>query len=203
MEFIPKKFIPALLKFEIFGLTDYDKVLYIDSDTLVISSIYELFNNSENLICFTHETYLVENKEIWNNIYDGTKNTNLNNGVIFINKNMLDKVHIDRMLNLAYKYNNTSLYYRGCPDQDIMQEYFLENNIKVTLGSNNYNTIRKVFYGNKKKITNEKIIHYIINKPWNTQISGYKYIDSIWHNYNNELNELYKDKVRIENEKEK
>ncbi|KAL6594930.1 nucleotide-diphospho-sugar transferase [Neocallimastix sp. 'constans'] len=182
MEFIPKKFIPALLKFEIFGLTDYDKVLYIDSDTLVISSIYELFNNSENLICFTHETYLVENKEIWNNIYDGTKNTNLNNGVIFINKNMLDKVHIDRMLNLAYKYNNTSLYYRGCPDQDIMQEYFLENNIKVTLGSNNYNTIRK---------------------PWNTQISGYKYIDSIWHNYNNELNELYKDKVRIENEKEK
>jgi len=156
MEFIPKKFIPALLKFEIFGLTDYDKVLYIDSDTLVISSIYELFNNSENLICFTHETYLVENKEIWNNIYDGTKNTNLNNGVIFINKNMLDKVHIDRMLNLAYKYNNTSLYYRGCPDQDIMQEYFLENNIKVTLGSNNYNTIRKVFYGNKKKLLMKK-----------------------------------------------
>jgi len=192
MDFIPKKFIPALIKFEIFGLTDYDKVFYIDSDTLVLSNINELFNNNDDLICFTHERYIVENKEIWNNIYDGTINTNLNNGVILINKNMLDKAHINGMLNLAYKYNKSFPHYRGCPDQDIMQEYFLENNIKVTLRSNTYNTIKRVFYGNNNKISNEKIIHYVINKPWNSNEPGYEYINNIWHNYHNEFDELYK-----------
>jgi len=30
-----RRFMPPLLKFEIFGLIDYDKVLYLDPDTLV------------------------------------------------------------------------------------------------------------------------------------------------------------------------
>ncbi|KAL6608587.1 nucleotide-diphospho-sugar transferase [Neocallimastix sp. 'constans'] len=201
-KFIPKRFIPPLIKFEIFGLTDYDKVLYIDSDTLVLSNICELFNNNENIICFTHEKYKVENKEIWNNIHDEI-NTNINNGVIFINKNMLDKSHIDKMLNLAYKYDKSFSYYNSCPDQDIMQVYFLENNIKVTLESNIYNTLKKVFYGNNKYISNEKIIHYIAFKPWNLSKPGYEYIDSIWHNDNNELSEIYNVKIRIENDKQK
>jgi len=189
---IKKKFIPLLLKFEIFGLINYDKVLYINSDTLVISNIYELFNRNENLICFTNENHLVKDVEIWNNIFDGSKNTHLNNGVIFINKNMLNKTHVDGMLNLAYKYDKSFSYYNGCPDQDIMQEYFIENNIKVTLGPNTYNTIEEVFYGNNKKISNEKIIHYIINKPWNSNEPGYEYINNIWRIYHKAYKELYK-----------
>ncbi|KAG4102883.1 nucleotide-diphospho-sugar transferase [Neocallimastix lanati (nom. inval.)] len=202
LNFIPKKFIPPLIKFEIFGLTDYDKVLYIDSDTLVLSNIYELFNNNENIICFTHEKYKVKNKEIWNNIHDEI-NTNINNGVIFINKNMLDKTHIDRMLNLTYKYDKSFPHYNGCPDQDIMQVYFQENNIKVTLESNIYNTMKRVFYGNIRYVSNEKIIHYIIKKPWNSNEPEYKYINNIWHNYYNELDELYSVKINIENDKQK
>ncbi|KAG4100324.1 nucleotide-diphospho-sugar transferase [Neocallimastix lanati (nom. inval.)] len=190
--FIKKKFIPNLIKFEIFGLTNYDKVLYIDSDTLVISNIYELFNRDEDLICFTNESHLVNDIEIWNNIFDGSRNTNINNGVIFINKNMLNKTHVDGMLNLAYKYDELFPYYNGCPDQDIMQDYFIENNIEVTLGPNTYNTIEKVFYGNNKKISDEKIIHYIINKPWNSNEPGYEYISNIWHIYHDEYKELYK-----------
>jgi len=190
--FIKKKFIPNLIKFEIFGLTNYDKVLYIDSDTLVISNIYELFNRDEDLICFTNESHLVNDIEIWNNIFDGSRNTNINNGVIFINKNMLNKTHVDGMLNLAYKYDELFPYYNGCPDQDIMQDYFIENNIEITLGPNTYNTIEKVFYGNNKKISDEKIIHYIINKPWNSNEPGYEYISNIWHIYHDEYKELYK-----------
>jgi|GEM_PF-1514017 len=192
MNFIKKNFIPPLIKFEIFGLTNYDKVLYIDSDTLILSSIYELFIRDENIICFTHERYLVENKEIWNNIYDGTIKTNINNGVIFINKNMLNKTHVDGMLNLAYNYDESFPHYNKYPDQDIMQEYFIEKNIEVTLGPNTYNTIKRVFYGNNKKVTNEKIIHYIMKKPWNTNEIKYKYINNIWNDYNYEFNELFK-----------
>jgi len=192
INFIKKKYIPQLIKFEIFGLTNYDKVLYIDSDTLVLSNIFELFDRNEDLICFTNESHLVKDKEIWNNIFDGSKNTYINNGVIFINKNMLNKSHIDGMLNLAYKYNKSSAHYNEYPDQDIMQEYFIENNIEVTLGPNIYNTINRVFYGNNKKVSNEKIIHYIIKKPWNSNEPEYEYINSIWHIYHDEFEELYK-----------
>ncbi|KAG4082926.1 nucleotide-diphospho-sugar transferase [Neocallimastix lanati (nom. inval.)] len=200
MKSISKRFIPPLIKFEIFGLIDYDKVLYLDSDTLVISNIYELFNRNENLICIAKHIYSVENKEIWNNIFNGKRRTEINNGVIFINKNMLDKKHVNGMLNLTLKYNKSFPFYNGLPDQDIMQVYFLKNNIKVTLVSNIYNTVKTVFYGNNRKITDEKIIHYVNLKPWKSNKPKYKYIYDIWHNYNNELNELYTDKIKIENE---
>ncbi|KAG4097210.1 nucleotide-diphospho-sugar transferase [Neocallimastix lanati (nom. inval.)] len=192
INFIKKKNVPHLIKFEIFGLTNYDKVLYIDSDTLVLSNIFELFDRNEDLICFTNESHLVKDKEIWNNIFDGSKNTYINNGVIFINKNRLDKSHIDGMLNLAYKYNKSSAHYNEYPDQDIMQEYFIENNIEVTLGPNIYNTINRVFYGNNKKVSDEKIIRYIIKKPWNSNEPEYEYINNIWHIYYDEFEELYK-----------
>jgi len=173
-------------------ICNYSKDIIIDSNTLIISNIYELFNGNEDLIYFTHESDLVKDVEIWNNIFDGSKNKHINNGVIFINKNMLNKTHINGMLILAYKYDKWFPYYNECPDQDIMQEYFIENNIKVTSGPNTYNTIEKVFYGNNKKIFDEKIIHYIINKPWNSNEPGYEYINNIWHDYHYEYNELYK-----------
>jgi len=35
----------------------------MDSDTLMKSDMYELFNRNENLICNTNHKYLVENME--------------------------------------------------------------------------------------------------------------------------------------------
>jgi len=112
---------------------------------------------------------------------------------------MLDKSHADGMLNLAYKYNKSSAHYNEYPDQDIMQEYFIENNIEVTLGPNIYNTINTVFYGNNKKVSDEKIIHYIIKKPWNSNEPEYEYINSIWRIYYDEFEELYKLKKNSSN----
>jgi len=65
MKFKLKRFWPPILRFEIFGLIDYNKILYLESDTLVKSNIYELFNRKENLLFITNYKYLIENMEIW------------------------------------------------------------------------------------------------------------------------------------------
>ncbi|ORY80549.1 nucleotide-diphospho-sugar transferase [Neocallimastix californiae] len=194
------RFRPPLIKYEIFGLTDYDKVLYLDADCLVTSSIFELYNKNEDVVCIAKHINNVENKEIWNDVFDGTRKTEINNGVVFINKNILDKKHVDGMLDLTNKYNKKFPFYNGLPDQDIMQVYFLESDIKVTLVSNIYNMVKTRFKKNKRVITNEKIIHYVNSKPWKSDEPQYKYIFGIWHNYSNELNDIYDVKVKIENE---
>ncbi|KAL6612267.1 hypothetical protein U3516DRAFT_752335 [Neocallimastix sp. 'constans'] len=69
---------------------------------------------------------------------------------------MLNKEHTNGVLNLAYKYNKSFPFYNGLSDQNIMQVYFIEYNIKVTLISNIYKTVKIVFYGNNRQIRNEK-----------------------------------------------
>jgi len=78
---------------------------------------------------------------------------------------MLNKEHINGILNLTYKYNKSFPFNNGSPDQNIMQVYFIENNINVTLISKIYKTVKVVFYENNKQIKNEKIIHYVNKKP--------------------------------------
>jgi len=68
--------------------------------------------------------------------------------MVFINKNMLNKDHVNGMLNLTYKYNKSFSFYHVLLDQNIMQIYFIKNNINVTLISKIYRTVKIVFYGN-------------------------------------------------------
>jgi len=50
---------------------------------------------------------------------------------------MLNKKCVNGMLNLTYKYNKSFLFYHVNPNQNIMQVYFIENNIILLLFETN------------------------------------------------------------------
>jgi lipopolysaccharide biosynthesis glycosyltransferase len=184
---IPTKFIPPLIKFEIFNLTEYNKVLYIDSDALVINDIYELFIDNTDICFFPHESFHINSLITLEDLHNNRER--INNGIILLNNN---GISFNNYVNLLYNlnsYNTSDIFYHGTPDQDIMEKTFLLNinDINIKVFPNVYNEIKRK-YANKDKLNgNEKIIHYVMKKPWNSNEPEYEFINSIWHKYHNEI----------------
>ena len=137
-------------KFNIFDLTEYDKVVYLDSDMYVCSNIDELFDMKNMSATIAGKTY-----------YDDW--TNLNSGLMVVEPK---EGVLEDLKDLLKNWKSTS----HVGDQDIIGYYYDWEN-KDLIISEKYNMFSYLIenYIKDSLFTNEdfKVIHYIgSKKPW-------------------------------------
>jgi lipopolysaccharide biosynthesis glycosyltransferase len=157
-----------------------DRILYLDTDIIVINDIkslyYKNFNNNYYLAC-THinkKLHKLNEKRLdisENDIY-------ANSGVLLINLKLLrNNFNINKITEYVNSHKNRLLL----PDQDILSGVYKGkigklDNLKYNLGERQ---LKLQNFNNKKKITmdwikeNTIIIHYYgKNKPWKKHYKG-------------------------------
>lgn len=140
--------IPKLLK-------EYDKVIYIDSDTVVISDLSEFYNIElqNNLIAGVLD---LDQESRINNLYinAGVKISQyINAGIILLSpKRIFNEGYFEKMIEaIKYKF--------GFLDQDVLN-LVLSERIKLADGKFNF------FSSCDGDIKSVCILHYAGNKPW-------------------------------------
>lgn len=176
----------AIFKFDIANiLQDYDKVLYLDCDTIILKDLTELFNiDILNYYAAIVKDYYVmirdkHNKKI------GIENY-FNSGVMLLNTKILRLENIRDKL-IDYKING----YNRFMDQDAFN-FIFNNKVKFIHTKYNYimdwfgnvNVDRKVLLEFYNDDINEPavIMHLAGPKPWNNDTS-YNYFYDFWNYY--------------------
>ena len=179
----------AFLKFDVASIVDkYDKVLYLDIDTIVLKDLSELYNTD------LQETYcgVVEDYHL---IHFANLNQKLglthyfNSGVLLLNTKKIREENLCSKMLKTYIDNGANFYHH---DQDVLNLVFNDN---ITILHPQYNWmisnldyphfLIEKFY----KITREEcntdnlaIIHFVRLKPWD--YSSVKY-QQLWQKYYN------------------
>lgn len=183
---------PHMLKFETFGLEEYDRTVYYDSDVLVVGNIRDaFFNDYDYIICDDRTERPPFDKmdkrcsEPLFNLNLGVrkfdKKTYLNSGFFSVKNPKKSKVN--SLIKIAENYQYDGKFYIGyCIDQDVIN-IFLRNKNTYLYGFE-YNALQ-MHYKTKynRHLTTEKSIHYLTGyKPWlgNFKYEFY-YIHKFWY----------------------
>ncbi len=161
---------------EIFRLGDYQKVLFLDSDMVVVKSIEEIFNLPELFyasaqLCFykgkgrNGTTFNAESHD--NKLTDFLENP-INTGFMLLDAKILSQNNYRGLIEMIKPelWNRNNLTYT---DELIINQYF-NNEISLLDTSYNYRARAARMIKEKENLTIEdaKIIHYYANfKPWN------------------------------------
>ena len=160
-------------KFNIFLLEEYEKVVYLDADLLILENLDFLFDYDTPAMVIDRPNYT----------------DRYNSGVLVIKP---DKEVFKILVRMK---EQQSLYNKLIGDQDILNDYYLETS-KINRIPDEYNVLRTItkekdengLYKVTKNalINNIKVIHYVgKNKPF--QIDG---------EFNDEYNELYQEYLK-------
>lgn len=169
----PMRFIPSLLTFEAFELAkEFDKVLYLDADMLVLSDISELFHISGEIVVTPDAgEYNLKNEY---SIFNG--------GFLLIDNSSAYREHKKRILEFSENMKDMQL-----ADQSIMNAYF---KYQIKMLDSRFNCLKRCFPDtqfNKFQNSGVKIIHYVGAKPWQTNKSSfelkYKNLENLWRSY--------------------
>ncbi len=179
---------------------ELDRILYLDSDTIVINSLNELYNMDFENNYFIAATHIRKVLHKFNEIRLNIKEDEpyINTGVLLINLKELRKINVKERI-IKYIENNKKRLL--LPDQDIIASLFgdkikLVDELKYNLGEvawhmyNVNNPNKKITI--KWIIKNTVIIHYYgRNKPWNKE-----YIGTLDCFYKKVLKRIKKDKPK-------
>ena len=142
---------------------EYDKAIYIDSDTVVLGDLSELFDTDlkGNLVGACHEQVMLQTEVFGNyveNVLGINRNNYFNAGVLLINCALFRKERImENFIKLLGEYN-----FVVTQDQDYLNVICCN---KVLWLSNSWNV--EVYGDIPVKEDDMKIIHYImVSKPW-------------------------------------
>ena len=133
-------------KMNIWKQTQYDKILYIDADTVVLHNIDSLFTDTTN-----HGNICAVKGGSTHHNYKG-----IESGVLLI------KPSINTYNNLI-KAMNSDKYDLSMSDQTLINDYFNKHD-KIHYLSSKYNRLQKI---QKKTIEGAYIYHWNGIKPWN------------------------------------
>ena len=151
-------------KLNVFSLTEYTKLIYLDSDFLILKNIDNLFEINR----FTMVTDEPFHKDTFNS------------SVMIVKPNMDD---YNALLNLVEKYDYYNIGKIG--DQNIINE-FVKDKCVITLDKE-YNCMRTISYEVTKDVKDPVIIHYIGQpKPFMTDDYKDEYSD-IYKDYLNKV----------------
>ena len=182
-------------KLNVFSLTEYEKVVYLDSDMLILENIDHLFNQPP-ITMTSNLPYAKESN---------------NSCIMIIEPNKKD---YEGLLNKMQEFDQRKRDKIG--DQDIINAYFKD---KVKILDESYNMMRfisknkKQYYDvltdnyiykyevivTRRLATKPKVIHYILRpKPFNTNMP---FEDEYYHIYKNYLDEvrIKKHQYKIDN----
>jgi lipopolysaccharide biosynthesis glycosyltransferase len=173
-------------------LTDWDKALCLDVDTIVTANLFEFFSLDlqKNYLAGVLDLPLffsgIENVLIQNRL----KLLGVSDPIIYINAGVilfnLDQIRLNFSLDevLDYGKNNSPLLFR-C-DQDLINKIFYPR-IKVVSPSYNYQAYMPLL--RKYPGYTPQIIHGLWPKPWQKTNSNF-WVESIYQSVWNEVNAL-------------
>jgi lipopolysaccharide biosynthesis glycosyltransferase len=163
-------------KFEIFSL-DYERVVFLDSDMLVLENIKELFEEE-----FKGNIAMVPELKL----------NQFNTGLMVIKKDFLEENITKNLIEETKKIGLTSHV-----DQDIINNYFKG---KITPIPLQYNFLKDYMRHKGTWTVNAKIIHFISKKPWD---NNFKYnkdnlgnaeciiVEDYWKEYKKQLDDYF------------
>jgi lipopolysaccharide biosynthesis glycosyltransferase len=144
-------------KYEIFSL-DYDKIIFLDSDIVVLGNI-------DYLIDFNGDIGGVRD------LYIDQYNT----GVLVVSKKYLSEKITNDLIHLTTIYGITEHL-----DQDIINSYFYDEVTEIPISYNYLKTYSKEIFKNSGLPKHIKILHYIVKKPWQQKPLVYLEEGTIW-----------------------
>lgn len=172
-----------LYKLPVFELGEYDKILFLDSDLLIIDNIKELFDKNEPLVTCADRLDASYNVSDWRE----RKDEYFNFGVFVLNKPYIGLIELQSVFHKVDfdKKTRSNPCYGSFVDQDMANAYFLDK--KVLLApSKEYNFDRFSFENGENE--GVKIIHYLEpNKPWEDCADGLS--TRIWKEYEKKYEE--------------
>lgn len=193
----------VLLKFTLFKevFKQWDKVLYIDSDTTIRCDVNKLFEYSWinvvpeiaffPLSCQFSLPQSDVQKKIWWNLkdcYDMTRKS-FNSWVMVFETNIIHKDMYQEIIDLFYKYEDLLLL----PDEAILNLYFYEKHTFLPLYYNNYIWVYSQYFPEIFKDIQEHfgIFHFIgKNKIFLKTNKNYNYYIDILHNNTDALHDI-------------
>lgn len=161
-------------KLDVFGILEYDRITFIDSDVTVLGDIKEIFDIHHGFCACS--TYAARN--------DHVNDMAINSGVFTVNKKYINKHTYCDLLKVARRGYSM-------PDQKTINRYFggnIHHMPKV------YNVEKRMWKTEKHKDIWDKkrILHWVADKPWmspeehqNDIEKSFMEIYPIWHKYYN------------------
>lgn len=176
---------PVEIYFRIFASIylpkDVDRILYLDTDIIVINKLNKLYNMDfeDNYYIASTNIGPVMHKFNELRLGLGKKHPYINSGVLLINIQKLRNIEIkDKVNNFIKKKKNVLML----PDQDIISALYgskikVIDNLKYNLSDKSLNIHNLKNFNNKIDLEwirkNTTIIHYYgKNKPWNKNYKG-------------------------------
>ena len=163
------RLVPSLFTFEIFNsCKDHDFLIYIDSDTLVLDDISEVFSTDHPILAAPDA----------GEFRIGSKYYTFNGGLLVLKKEVHEMNYRQALIDHAGSMESMSL-----ADQTIMNSFFKD---EIVLLNSNYNCLKRCFPDNKFNQFKDsiKIVHYVGAKPWDPVKSEfeskYQRIEELW-----------------------
>lgn len=159
-------------KLEIFNLVEYDRIVFIDLDTVVIGNILPLFLDCQDKIY---------GAQAYNYIKDNLSNR-INSGVMVINKEAINEETYSGLIDTAQKGFSM-------PDQKTINIYFKG---EISYLGKGFNIEKRMYYSKRYQYgleyDNIRILHYVSSKPWDIEKEDkedFSEWEKIWHYYYN------------------
>jgi len=162
---------PTYYKLDVFNIKDFNRVVFIDSDALILSNIEFLFKCSAPFAAVKG----------YDSIHDMLRR-DINSGVFVVNDiNLTEQVYTE-LLRIAKSGHKM-------PDQTTLNMYFKN---KITYLDKVYNVEKRMLFTKNFKpvLQNAKVLHFVGEKPWNkkTNIREEQYtpLERKWFEYYHE-----------------
>lgn len=163
-----RRLIPSLFTFEVFeDIKYFDKILYLDSDMLVLNDISEIFKLNHDMVVTPDAGEYIKRDY-----------STFNGGFLLLSHSISDKEYKKKLIDHAETMTDMVL-----ADQTIMNSFFPGGLPMLEI---DYNCLKRCFPDNKfsQFNSNVKIVHYVGAKPWDPIKSDfeskYKKIEDLW-----------------------
>jgi lipopolysaccharide biosynthesis glycosyltransferase len=168
------KLINRFLSIEVFRLDQYDKILFLDSDMLVIKNVEVLFRLPDpiyaSLEWFSGKGRRMSDFEVVNSAGDHGEfiKQPINSGFLMLSKSLFTEALYEELVHFIHPghWKNTTT---RLTDQLIINKFF---NDKITIIDARYNYRPKnaegIYRKEKIRLDDAKIVHFMLKaKPWN------------------------------------
>jgi lipopolysaccharide biosynthesis glycosyltransferase len=158
-------------KLDIFNMKGYERLVFIDSDTLILGDIKQLFATTAGFAAVKG----------YDPLHDMMRR-DINSGVFVVNQQFLNEQVYVEMLRIARSGHKM-------PDQTVINHYFRNRMMYL---DKVFNVEKRMLYTNKFKhvLQTMRILHYVGEKPWqkktNVREEQYAMLEREWWRYNHE-----------------
>jgi alpha-N-acetylglucosamine transferase len=173
-----EKYRGVYTKLMVFNLLEYDLVVFIDSDTIILKSPDDIFQKDSEL----RSTRMLGATALHGN---ELKDDEFSPGFMVI------KPSAEVFADLMAKKDNTPTYDGG--DQGFLNKYFFNNWYRIP---DEYHVTKRIFKHHQAKwyemLGNIRILHFPGAKPWNIEPripfeQGYEKLEEIWQKVYNKV----------------